>query len=258
MADIPEDRIESPSEVALLYSGGVDSTLAACVLARSFGKIHLNTFERPGFMAMDNPAEHAARLKARFPDREFIHRRIDAGRFYEAVDSPDPGLGRLGTGLMALNTCGHCKAALHWRNLIFCLQNGVKYAADGAVVGAEEFAEQNPRILMPALLELYASFGVTLLHPVYREGLNTEEALHEFGIIEDPRVKMTAKDKQVVCSQQVLFAMMMRVILSRKTFAEYEVQARDYLAAKLARASALTREYVEHPGERTRLSELLD
>ncbi|MDD5656016.1 MAG: hypothetical protein PHF00_02020 [Elusimicrobia bacterium] len=242
---------------ALLYSGGVDSTLAACVLARDFGQVHLNTFTRFGFLATEFPAAHAARLRRRFPATRFEHNLIPAGKFYAEVESHGAGRALLKHGLLVLNSCGHCKVSLHWRNLVFCLQRGIKYAADGAVTGAEDFAEQNPRILMPALREFYGEFGVTLLHPVYREGLSTEAELCGLGITENPRVKMTARDMQVVCTQQILFAMMMRLILLRVPFSEYERRARAYLGEKLAHLSRLTRDYVERPGEDTRLARLL-
>jgi hypothetical protein len=197
-------------------------------------------------------------MRERFPDAEFIHRIIPAGKFYAEVE----GRGRRPAfkkhGLLILNSCGHCKTALHWRNLIFCLQNGIKYAADGAVVGAEEFAEQNPRILMPELAALYAAFGITLLHPVYEEGLSTELEIYELGISPQPKIKMTAKDMQVVCSQQILFAMMMRCLLEKVDFAEYERLARAYLSEKLETIKSETRAWLESPGLKTRVAELLE
>jgi|GEM_PF-766330 len=248
---------EAGAEVALLYSGGADSSLAACILAKSFRKVHLNTFSRPGFMACGFSGVHYERMRERFPETEFIHRQIPAGRFYAEVE----GRGRWRAfgrhGLLVLNSCGHCKTALHWRNLIFCLQNGVKYAADGAVTGAEEFAEQNPRILMPELAALYAAFGITLLHPSYGEGLVTEPELYALGISPQSKIKMTRKDMQVVCSQQILFAMMMRCLLVGRDFPEYERLARAYLSEKLETIKRETRLWLDNPGAGTRIARLL-
>ena len=101
---------------------------------------------------------------------------------------------------------GHCKLDAFGGNLLFCIEHDVKYAADGAVFGNEYFAEQYPKILMPALIDFYGRFGITLLHPVYEKGLDTELALFELGITESRRVKRTAKDKQIICSQHIMFA----------------------------------------------------
>jgi len=248
---------ERGEAVAHLYSGGADSTAAACRLGARFSQVHLNTFDRPGFLAADFSAVHVERMRRRFPDAVLRHNIIDAGPFYHEVESRGyfPALRR--HGLLVLNTCGHCKVALHWRNLVYCIENGVRHASDGAVVGAEEFAEQNPRILMPELGELYAHFGIELLHPSYEEGFSTEDEIFELGITDQERVKMTTKDMQVVCTQHILFAMMMRLYLPGRPFAEYERNARAYLKEKLERIKLATEEWAADPGGDNRVARLL-
>lgn len=229
---------------ALLFSGGSDSTLAACRLAEVFPVVHLNTFDRPGFLATRSfPASRMERLSARFPQSRLVHRVIDAGGFYHEVESWGGGRALKDYGWLALDTCGHCKAALHWRNLVFCIDNGIRYAADGAVTGAEQFAEQNPRILMPQLAALYARFGVTLLRPCYESGLSVEDELFELGVTDARKIKLTSKDLQVVCTQQILFAMMMRLYLRGRSFERYEKEASAYLAWKLEHVGRATEEY---------------
>jgi hypothetical protein len=252
----PEDPALA-NGVAHLYSGGADSSLAACRLGQVFPKVYLNTFDRLGFLALRFPEVHSERIRRRFPRTRFIHQTLPASRFYDSVEAHRywPLLRKY--GFLALNSCGHCKLALHWRNLIFCLQNGVRYASDGAVVGAEEFAEQNPRILMRELEDLYVRFGIRLLHPVYEEGLSTEDALHELGITQQRRIKMTTRDHQVVCTQHLLFGMMMRVVLSRRTFREYEDEARACLREKVEHIRARTEEFLARPGEDTLVARIL-
>lgn len=259
----PVDPEIDPSDPALekgvahLYSGGSDSSLAACRLAQTFPTVHLNTFDRYGFVATHFTKTHFERMEKRFPNARFVHQVMDANRFYHEVESHRFYHNLMKYGLLVLNTCGHCKVALHWRNLIFCLRNGVKYAADGAIVGAEEFAEQNPRILMPELAGLYKHFGITLLHPAYQEGLSTEEALYELGITDQSKIKMTAKDMQVVCTQHIMFAMMMRVYLTKHSFEEYEKLARAYLSEKLDHIKRETEIYVKDPGGDNLVTRLL-
>jgi len=253
--------IEDPAldgGVAHLYSGGADSSLAACRLAQVFPAVHLNTFDRFGFLVASRfPTVHFERMRQRFPQTRFIHRVIPASRFYDEVESYRYWGCLRRHGLLVLNTCGHCKVALHWRNLVFCLQNGIRYASDGAVMNAEEFAEQNPRILMTELEDLYAHFGIKLLHPSYEKGLSTEGTLHDLGITSQRRIKMTTKDLQVVCTQHVLFGMMMRVILTRLSFPEYEAAARAYLHGKLEHIKETTSEFLAKPGEDTLVARLL-
>jgi hypothetical protein len=242
----------------LLYSGGSDSSLAACLLAQSFPKVYLNTFTRYGFMATGLASIHFDRMVQRFPNTEFIHEVIPSGKMYEEIEKHDFFSSLREYGFMAFASCGHCKVSLHWRNLLFCLEKGIKFAADGAVVDAEEFAEQNPRILMPELKKFYRHFGVELVHPVYQEGLSTEEALYDLGITEQAHIKRTAKDMQVICSQQIGFAMFMRTYLQWNSFEEYERTYRTYLKAKLDHITKLTEDYLANPEGDTVLSRLLN
>ncbi len=242
---------------AHLYSGGADSSLAACRLGRRFPKVYLNTFDRFGFVATHFSSTHFERMRKRFPQTEFIHQVVDVGGFYTEIESRRfyPSLKK--HGFLVLNSCGHCKVSLHWRNLIFCLEKNLRYAADGAVMGAEEFAEQNPRILLRELEGLYRHFGITLLHPTYEEGLDTQRALYELGITDQRRVKMTTKDMQVVCTQHITFAMMMRVYLSKRTFTEYENNARAYLKEKLDHVKRETEIYLARPGRDSLVARML-
>ncbi|MFA5139146.1 MAG: hypothetical protein WC728_07925 [Elusimicrobiota bacterium] len=244
--------------VAHLYSGGADSSLAACRLAQVFPTVYCNTFDRPGFFAADRfPKAHFERMRLRFPETRFVHNVIPAGRFYAEIEGRDFWRHFRKHGWLVLNTCGHCKVSLHWRNLVFCLQNGIRYASDGAVVGAEEFAEQNPRILMRELEALYAHFKITLLHPSYEDGLSTERELLELGITDQGKIKMTTKDMQVVCTQHILFAMMMRLYLPGRTFEEYERNARAYLRERLEHIQRETGEFLAKPEQDTLVARLL-
>lgn len=234
--------------VAHLYSGGADSSLAACRLAQSFPKVYLNTFGRFGFLNLDFAQAHMERARQRFPSVTFVHQTIGMDAFYEEIESHGFYRSLARHGWLVLNTCGHCKVAMHWRNLVFCLDHGVRYASDGAVRGAEEFAEQNPRILMGLLEDFYRRFGVTLLRPSYEEGLSTERELFALGVATREKIKGTAHDMQVTCTQHVQFAMMLRIYLRGRSFDRYEAAAKTYLAEKLDHASRLTEEHLARPG----------
>jgi len=243
------------SGVAHLFSGGVDSTLAASLLAERFREVHLVTFRRAGFLAEEKALARLERLRDRHPGAEITHRFLDVGPFYEELSGGWSDLRR--HGVLALAPCGVCKVSMHWRLLLYCLEHGLRHASDGAAAGAEEYAEQNPRILMPALDAFYREFGVEKISPAFRPDRSNEEALYRRGISESPTVKRTAQDDQILCSQQVLFAMSMRVYLARHSFPEYEAAQRGYLGEALGRAAGLTREFVKG-GKPTRVWELLE
>src|SRR5262245_10754135 len=66
-APLRPDDPDRAHGVVLNYSGGCDSTLAACRLAQHFPKVHLVTYLRFGFLQTDNPDVHAERMRRRFP-----------------------------------------------------------------------------------------------------------------------------------------------------------------------------------------------
>lgn len=225
--------------VAHLFSGGVDSTLAASLLADRFAAVHLVTFTRPGFLCRDRAVARLERLRQRHPGVELSHRFLDVEPLFDELcgDWSDWKL----YGPLAVAPCGVCKLAMHWRLLLYCLENGLRHASDGAAHGAEEYAEQNPRVAMEAVAGLYARFGVTKLSPAYCPGRDNEEELYRRGLVESPRVKRTAEDTQILCTQQPLFAMALRTLLSRRSFVQYEALQRRYLREKLRKVEERTR-----------------
>jgi predicted subunit of tRNA(5-methylaminomethyl-2-thiouridylate) methyltransferase len=255
-AAVDWDDADLGESAAVLYSGGCDSTLAACRMAERFSTVHLVTFTRFGFLETDNPSLHIERMRQRYPDTTFHFHKIPYGRFYEAVEGHQKLRNLWRFGSMTSVPCGSCKVAMHWRAVVFCLENDVKVVADGAIKGNDHFAEQNPRILMPELQKMYDEFGLTVLHPVYDVGLETEVELYRLGIHDTPSVKRTKADKQVVCSQHILFGMWMRKYLDGHSFEEYEEQSHAYLSGKVDYVRELLQEHAADLDGRTRVSRL--
>lgn len=262
LKDLPPLQVDTDDPrfkngAAILFSGGADSTLAACRLAEVFPVVHLITYQRKGFIEKIS-TPRVDRMRAVYPRTTFLQHRINYERIYEDVEGYQRFRNMWHYGQLTGVPCGPCKVAMHWRNLVFCKEHDVGWAADGAAAGNEWFAEQNPRILVDNLRELYGEFGVSLLHPVFYEGLSTEHGLYELGIVDTPKVKRTREDKQVVCSQQIMLAMYMRKYLETHTFEEYEEMSRRYLEGKLDHVRDLMTEHMTADGSGSRLSRLLE
>ncbi|MBM3256671.1 MAG: hypothetical protein FJZ04_04375 [Candidatus Moranbacteria bacterium] len=238
-------RLESPASnaVALLYSGGADSTYSACVLAQNFKTVYLMTYERLGFFGSRRVLAHTKRLKERFPQTRFIQKFINYEKYYKNLTYENYFSGLEDHGFLPLATCGFCKTAMHWRNLIFCLENGIKYAADGATFDSVEYVEQNPRILMPEIKRMYAHFGITHLNPVFQEGLSTERELYRLKIIDHQKIKRTKHENQIYCTQHILYAMVLRVYLRKHSFSEFEKMMKRYFKQKVGYIISETEKY---------------
>jgi hypothetical protein len=248
---------ENSKVCAHLFSGGSDSCLAALKLAEEYDRVELVTMTRRGFSSLDNVEAQVRRLE-RYFGRDDIFRLhfVPHDNLFRFVlyDRYFRNLGKYGS--MMLSHCGLCKVAIHWRALVWCLDNGIKRVSDGAVRASEEYPAQNERIMLGRLREVYASLGVDYLNPVYEEP-STESALYNLRFTRKLNFKKTDEDRQIFCDQQVLYAMFMRHFRPKYSQEEFEKRMAVLYTEKLDQMEQMTREYVEQ-GKSSRLAGLLE
>ncbi len=228
----------------VLYSGGSDSTLAAIRTAMRFERVHLLAFTRRGVWGREPVAFQAGRLGRFFGDPgKFTLRVLRTDRLCRHVMYERYFHHLRRHGLLVASMCGLCKVSFHWRALIYCLEHGIRHVADGAVRVANVCPEQNEAILLQRWKGLYRGFGIEYENPVYEEGDQVEALLHEMRFNPTPVVKGTKLDRQMVCEQQVLYAMFLRVALRRWPFPEFERRMAAFYGEKLDMVEAWTREW---------------
>lgn len=220
-------------ELAVLYSGGTDSTCAVALLAGDFDRIHLLTYSRFGVFSADHAKVNVRGLKEKFGEDKFIHRIINIDKLFKEVSYSRyiPALAKHGMFLLA--TCGLCKLAMHLRTLVYCLDNNIAYVCDGANNNMDHASDQI-RGFIDELKALYRSYGIEYNAPVYEfahpgdigwfeklgmESLagsaedekkggaaTTGEELFRMGIFPLKNMKGTAQDRkmQARCFQLVL------------------------------------------------------
>ena len=158
---------ERPREIALMYSGGSDSTLTARRLARTHDRVHLVTYRSFGIILVRQSERHYRQLCARFGGERFVRAIIDNRWLHRALLK---GLAsdyvRYCQGTAPGVICLACKMAMHARTLIYCLQHGVPEAADGATRFQTDHPECMPDVLN-ALRQMYADYGVRFTSPIY-------------------------------------------------------------------------------------------
>ncbi|MDD5656616.1 MAG: hypothetical protein PHF00_05105 [Elusimicrobia bacterium] len=238
-----ERRLEA-EEVIVLFSGGCDSVLTALRAYDRFQKVHLVTFLRAGLIHTEHVEQQVDRLRHFQGDAQaYTHRFIRTDRLIEFLlyENYLRNLMRHGTRLAS--HCGLCKLSFHWRTLTLCLEQGVRRVWDGAVRSAKVYPEQNETILLKPLGELYSRYGIRHETPIYEEGLQVEDELFHMGFHKRRKVKGTVFDQQLVCSQQVLFAMFLRWFLPGRSFAEYEAGLAGFYAEKINIIRELTDEW---------------
>jgi hypothetical protein len=279
---------DTAREVAVLFSGGTDSTCTALLAARDFQRVHLVTFRRFGMFGVERSDTNFRKLQALYgPDRfvrppimqvDKLFRHLSYGSYLRDLRRH---------GAMVLTTCGICKLAMHLRALVYCLDNGVKHVYDGANRNMYIFPAQMGDVLA-LLSELYASHGIRYENPVFElddpQGMNfgsrvfglsperqhtadrastsTGAILVEHGILPEADVKGTAIDRtmQARCYQFVLFNVYARwAFLERQDYGTYARRVHAFYADKVAESAALMDEWVPSRSRpHARLSRLLE
>ena len=72
-------------EIALMYSGGLDTTYAALQLAEEFSKVHLLTFCNGACIRVDASKKHALMLQDKFGRDKFEHSIISVAKILSFI-----------------------------------------------------------------------------------------------------------------------------------------------------------------------------
>lgn len=193
----------SESRISLMFSGGVDSTSAAALLAREYDVVHLLTFGNGyGHTRIDRSEARAEELRRHYGDR-FTH-TIDSVRslFERILPDPTADFERYGSGFV---WCMGCKLAMHTRSVLHNLEHGVPDIADGSSGSTGEMVEQMP-LSMRLVREFYAEYGIRYRTPVYDIPRDDEIAMLE---TEGFRMGVRVQDRflgiQPMCTPGVLY-----------------------------------------------------
>ncbi len=161
----PADSTLKPDEVALMFSGGLDSTATALSLCKTHARVHLVTYRNGyGHPKLD-------RARARYEDLV----RAQGPRFTFTLISTRPLFEELLVRSVADDYrtvrsgfvwCLGCKLAMHTRSAWFCLENGLPRMADGANGETDEMVEQS--LLSLSLIRFfYEDLGIEYGAPIY-------------------------------------------------------------------------------------------
>ena len=162
-------------QVALMFSGGVDSTMAAALLAERFDRVHLLTYHNGhGTARMGRTRDRVRELEQRYGPDKFVH----------LLDSTKDLMRRVVSGELVRNYqeyrsgfiwCMGCKIAMHARSTIYCLENDVRFMADGSSGSTQEMVEQM-MVSLSMIRLFYRHYGIHFFTPVYDIPREVEQA----------------------------------------------------------------------------------
>lgn len=154
-------------EISLMFSGGVDSTMAAITLSAQYSKVHLLTYcNGHGHYNLKNSKNRAKELISKFGNK-FIHRLISIEDLFKkmAIDTLLEDYKEFKSGFI---WCLGCKMTMHTRSIIYNLENKIKFMSDGSSQDTSEMVEQM-LISVSLIMMFYERYNIDFFVPVYKQ-----------------------------------------------------------------------------------------
>ncbi len=177
------------NEVAVMFSGGIDSLLAAVVLQAKFDKVHLVTFDK-GYLefGVKNNLPNVERLKQTFGEERINHVVVNIKNLVKRISVKKI---RKDRKLYNLETrwCVGCRLGMNTGGLLYALEHGLVGYADGSnreqVPSPENLAgtAENYPSIVNRLKKFAMEYTVHFITPTYEFGSreNRRAKLRELG-----------------------------------------------------------------------------
>ena len=175
------------NEVAVMFSGGIDSLLASVVLLEKYDKVHLITFDK-GYLefGVKNNVPNVDRLKATYGAERITHEVIDIKDIVKRISVSKVWKDRKGYN-METRWCVGCRVSMQTAAMIYALEHDLVGYADGSnreqipsEANLTGTAENYPSIVNRTK-DFAMEYAVHFLTPTY-----------EYGSRENRRTKLKA------------------------------------------------------------------
>lgn len=217
------------NRIAVMFSGGTDSTYAAWSQMPNYDQIDLVTFTRVGLRKPENTQEAVFRLGRAFPNKKITHKWVD---FEDAYQQATPHKEKWAAQeqvlsqkisplwenahgrrkgretydcdrrrLFMANECLQCKVAMHIAAIRFCKQENIADICDGS---NEEQLDDGSQLedVKTIAQDIFKRSGVNYFSPVFHSTPDERcEHLYHSGIIDHPDHKKLEKTHQIPSRQ---------------------------------------------------------
>jgi asparagine synthetase B (glutamine-hydrolysing) len=153
------------NEISLMFSGGVDSTVAALHLAKTYDRVHLLTYSNGhGHYGFGRAERRADELIARAPGR-FVYHFESVRELFRTltVSSLAEDYARYQSAFI---WCMGCKLAMHTASVRYDRAHGISRHTDGSSADTSEMVEQM-LISLSLVSHFYQDHGVAFVPTDY-------------------------------------------------------------------------------------------
>jgi hypothetical protein len=173
------------NEVAVMFSGGIDSLLASVLLLQKYDRVHLITFDK-GYLefGIKNNVPNVNRLKTAFGEDRITHQVIDIKQIVKRISVSKIFKDRKDYNI-EIRWCVGCRLSMNTGGLLYALENNLIGYADGSnreqipsEASLTGTAENYPSIVN-RLKKFAMEYAVHFMTPTY-----------EFGSRENRRAKL--------------------------------------------------------------------
>ncbi|MFC1889783.1 hypothetical protein ACFL4G_08515 [Thermodesulfobacteriota bacterium] len=171
-------------DIAVMFSGGKDSTYVAWYLSHYFKRVHLLTLRLDAIVGLDRCEINIGRLQKSRGRDKFIHHYIDDTDLFVHFYFKNMEENRRLYGPTAQGaSCTSCKVALECQAVIFCKKNGIHWMSWGYNPQSHHSFDQS--ILGIQMSEAFlGEYGIRLTVPLWEKpGTDSIEELYRSRVI---------------------------------------------------------------------------
>ena len=139
-------------------------------------------------------------------NNNFVHRVLNIDSYYKKLCYESYLKNLIRYQLFNLLGCLFCKLSMHWRTIVYCLDNNINNVFDGANIEMRDDPSQNKDIIL-LIRSLYKDFGIKYSNPVFIQSRQSREKIFfEFGLSPVANIKWTifSFNKQLFCAHEIL------------------------------------------------------
>jgi len=228
-------------KASVMFSGGVDSTLVACLLLDKFDAVHLITFDYGADLFLRNARKSARRLIDLFGPERVRHDFVNIRKWWLASQVRNARQFNL--------VCMSCKLIMHTRSICYCLENDIFAHSDGSIREQGQHPEQMEGTLK-ILHDYYNDYYIDFTSPAYEFSTEAEDSrLAELGIDFGARVRVPgAKGSHIHKQPFCLFAFFDVLFSDNPFYPHSQEDVLEHLRKNLPWAKNLIDSYFEDKG----------